>query len=64
MLRLLRRTAAGLVVMVIGLVLLAFGLSAGAWVAVAGLVAAFVVNLLAPWPGSKRWQEWSRSRSN
>jgi hypothetical protein len=50
--------------MVIGLVLLAFGLAAGAWVAVAGLVAAFVVNFLAPWPGSRRWQEWSRGKSN
>jgi hypothetical protein len=48
--RLLKRTAIALVVMVIGLILLSVGVTAGAWVAAAGLVAAFLVNLLAPWP--------------
>jgi hypothetical protein len=48
--RLLKRTAIALVVMVIGLILLSVGLTAGVWVAATGLVAAFLVNLLAPWP--------------
>jgi len=36
--------------MVIGLILWSLGVAAGAWIFAAGLVAAFVVNLLAPWP--------------
>jgi hypothetical protein len=48
--RLFKRTAIALAVVVIGLILWTFGVTAGAWVAGAGLVAAFLVNLLAPWP--------------
>jgi hypothetical protein len=48
--RLLKRTAIALVAVVVGLILWSLGLTAGAWVAAAGLVAAFLVNLLAPWP--------------
>jgi hypothetical protein len=48
--RLFKRTAIALAVMVIGIILLSVGVTAGAWVAAAGLVAAFLVNLLAPWP--------------
>ena len=50
MVRLLKRTAIALVAMVIGLILLSLGVTAGGWVFAAGLVAAFLVNLLAPWP--------------
>jgi hypothetical protein len=50
--------------MVIGLLLWGAGVSVGAWIGLIGIVAAFVVNLLAPWPGSKRWQESSRGKPN
>ncbi len=50
MVRLFKRTAIALAAVVIGLILWTFGVTAGAWVAGAGLVAAFLVNLLAPWP--------------
>jgi hypothetical protein len=64
MLRLAQRTGLALAVMVIGLLLWGAGVSVGAWITLIGIVAAFVVNLLAPLPGSKRWQEWSRSKPN
>jgi hypothetical protein len=44
MLRLLKRTAAGLLVLIIGLILSALGVSAGAWIAVAGLLIMFLVS--------------------
>jgi hypothetical protein len=59
-LRLLERAAIALAVMVIGLILFSLGVKAGGWIALIGLVAALVIGFLAPWPGSKRWQEWSR----
>jgi hypothetical protein len=58
MLRLLKRTALALAVMVVGLVLVGVGVSAGAWVAVAGLVMGFLVNLFAPWPWRMGWRDW------
>jgi len=64
MLRLARRTGLALAVMVLGLILRGAGVSVGAWIALIGIAAAVVVNLLAPWPGSKRWQEWSRGKPN
>jgi hypothetical protein len=56
MLELLARTAVGFLVLVVGLILLALGVSAGAWVALVGLVLAFVVNLLAPLPWNLGWR--------
>jgi hypothetical protein len=47
-----------LAVLVMGLVLLAIGVSAGAWIAIAGIVGAVLVNLLAPWPGRMGWRAW------
>ena len=57
MLRLFKRTGLALLLVVVGLVLLSIGVSAGAWVAVVGLVAAFLVNLLSPWPWNMGWRK-------
>ncbi len=57
MLQLMKRTALALLVAVAGLILLGLGVSAGAWIAVAGLVVALVVNLLAPWPWNLGWRK-------
>jgi hypothetical protein len=59
-LRLLKRTALALAVMVVGLILLGLGVSAGAWVAVVGLVGGFLVNLSAPWPWHMGWRDYDR----
>jgi hypothetical protein len=60
MLRLLRRTALALAVMVAGLILAGLGVSAGVWIAVAGLVGALLVNLFAPWPWNMGWRDYDR----
>ena len=46
--------------MVVGLILLGLGVSAGAWVAVVGLVGGFLVNLSAPWPWHMGWRDYDR----
>jgi hypothetical protein len=56
-LQLLKRTALALLVALLGLILLAVGVSAGAWVVVAGFVLAALVNLLAPWPWNMGWRK-------
>jgi hypothetical protein len=60
MLRLLKRTGLALAVLVVGLILLGLGVSAGAWIAVVGLVGAFLVNLFAPWPWNMGWRDYDR----
>jgi hypothetical protein len=55
MVQLLVRTAVALVILV-GLILLALGVSGGAWVALGGLLLAFVVNLVAPLPWNLGWR--------
>ncbi|MGA9876203.1 MAG: hypothetical protein WBQ21_10380 [Solirubrobacteraceae bacterium] len=57
MLQLLKRTGLALLLMTVGLVLLALGVSFGVWIAVAGLVTAFVVNLIAPWQWNMGWRK-------
>ena len=57
MLRLLKRTAFALAIVVVGLVLVGIGVEAGAWVALAGIVLAFLVNLIAPFPPWLGWRE-------
>ena len=56
-LRLFKRTGLALLLVVVGLVLLSIGVSVGAWVAVVGLVAAFLVNLRWPWPWNMGWRK-------
>ena len=46
-----------MLLMVVGLVLLALGVSVGVWITFVGLVAAFVVNLIAPWPWNMGWRK-------
>ncbi len=60
MLSLLRRTALALGVLVVGLILLGLGVSVGAWIAVAALIVAFLVNLFAPWPWQMGWRDYDR----
>ena len=55
--RLLIRSALALLVLIGGLVLDSLGVSVGAIVAVVGLVALFVVNLIAPWPWQQGWRD-------
>jgi hypothetical protein len=43
--------------MIVGLVLWGLGVSFGAWIAIAGLAVAFVVNLIAPWPWNLGWRK-------
>jgi hypothetical protein len=56
MLQLLARTAAGLVILIGGLILQAVGMSVGVWIALGGLLLMFVVNLIAPWPSNMGWR--------
>ncbi len=53
MVRLIKRSALALLTLIAGLVLQGEGVSAGAVIAIAGLVALILVNLIAPWP----WQQ-------
>lgn len=55
--RLLMRSALALLVLIAGLVLDSLGMSAGAVIAVVGLVALFIVNLIAPWPWQQGWRD-------
>jgi hypothetical protein len=55
--RLLIRSALALLVLIAGLILDSLGVSADAIVAVVGLVALFVVNLIAPWPWQQGWRD-------
>jgi hypothetical protein len=57
MVRLLQRSAIALAVLVAGLVLQALGIGVGIAVAAVGLIALFVVNLIAPWPWQQDWRE-------
>jgi hypothetical protein len=62
MLLLLERTALALAVMVVGLILFGLGVSAGAWIAVAGLIGVFLVNLFVPLPGKLGWRDYVRRK--
>jgi hypothetical protein len=56
MLQLLARTAVAIVILTVGLILLAVGVSVGVWVALGGLLLGFVVNLIAPLPWNMGWR--------
>lgn len=56
MVQLLKRTGLALLIAVVGLILLSLGVSFGAWIAVAGIVLALLVNLLAPLPWNLGWR--------
>jgi len=56
MIQLLARTVVAIVIVIVGLILLAVGVSLGAWVALAGLLLGFVVNLIAPLPWNMGWR--------
>jgi hypothetical protein len=57
MLQLLARTAVAIVILVLGLILLGLGVHWGAWIALAGLLLAFVVNVIAPLPWNLGWRK-------
>jgi membrane associated rhomboid family serine protease len=52
--QLLARTAVAIVIVIVGLILLAVGVSVGAWIAVGGLLLGFVFSLIAPPPWALR----------
>jgi hypothetical protein len=56
MIQLLARTAVAIVFLIVGLILLAVGVHVGAWIALGGLLVAFVVNLIAPLPWNLGWR--------
>jgi hypothetical protein len=56
MIQLLARTAVAIVILLAGLALLAVGVHIGAWIALGGLLLAFVVNLIAPLPWNMGWR--------
>ena len=55
--RLIKRSAVAFLLLVCGLVLQGFGLSAGVVIAAVGLIALIVVNVIAPWPWQEGWHD-------
>jgi hypothetical protein len=56
MARLIRRSVLALVMLIVGLILQALGVAAGAVVAGIGLIALVLINLVAPWPWQRGWR--------